>query len=305
MALGLAVQELGMLEMVADAIQGWLNAFQADMREVVEAGTKLPLSQTKQLQELSKVAEKQSKVKERLDSWQALLQEKSLVLKQAAEGWASRRGRKAALSFKGFLGDTVLNPVADAYELLVRIRQLVARCKVMLHAGNVTRPADLAPAPLFVGPASACCLHLLRKLGANCIINCTTDVPPPDQPALMDMQWHRIALEDTEDQDLNAGLQEGLAILEDVVGKGGRAFVHCHEGKSRSVALCLAYLVTKEKRPLAEALAFVKSKRPQARPNAGFMRQLLALELSTLGSNSLTENDLPRGKPKLSSASRR
>merc|ERR1712007_83657 len=79
---------------------------------------------------------------------------------------------------------------------------------------------------------------------------------------------------------------------------GGRVLLHCHEGKSRSVALCLAYLVTRERRSLADALAHVKSRRPQARPNAGFWTQLVALELATLGSNSVTPADAPKGKPK-------
>merc|ERR1712226_1588677 len=115
-------------------------------------------------------------------------------------------------------------------------------------------------------------------------------------------KWHRLALEDTEDQDLLSCLEEGLRIIDEAVASGGKVFVHCFEGKSRSVSLCLAYIMTRERRPLAEGLAFMKSRRPPARPNLGFMKQLLALELETFGSNSMTPDMLPKGKPKLASA---
>merc|ERR1719421_860389 len=97
-------------------------------------------------------ASQNSEVKDRLSSWQDLLQEKSRALRQAADEWATRRNVKTAMSFKGFLGVTVLNPIADAYELLVRLQHLVARAKVMANAVNATRPSDLSPTPLFVGP---------------------------------------------------------------------------------------------------------------------------------------------------------
>merc|ERR1711964_950424 len=114
---------------------------------------------------------------------------------------------------------------------------------------------DLSPSPLFVGPATSCCFHLLPKLGVSGILNCTTDLPPPPPEVLGSIQWHRIALEDVEDQDMTAGLDEGLAVIDNIVQGGGRVLLHCHEGKSRSVSLCLAYMVTREKRKLAEALS--------------------------------------------------
>ena len=68
------------------------------------------------------------------------------------------------------------------------------------------------------------------------------------------------------------------------------------------VSVCLAYLVSVKQLSLADALAYVKSKRPIARPNAGFLKQLLAFELETLGSTSDLPEDLLRGKPVLSSS---
>jgi len=298
-ALALAVREQGLLEMIVDVIRSWLDTCISDMNEVASAAS-AKLNETRMLKVFHTQAAKNNDVKDRLSSWQALLQEKSCALRQAADEWATRRNVSTAMSFKGFLGDTVLNPIADAYELLVRLQHLIARAKVMANAGNATRPSDLSPTPLFVGPATSCCFHLLRKLGVTCIVNCTKDLPPPTPEQLgSSMQWHRIAVEDTECQDMSQLMEDGFKIIDEVIKAGGRVLVHCHEGKSRSVALCLAYMVAQEQRPLADALSFIKTKRPVARPNAGFLKQLVALELDKLGSNSLSEEDLPKGKPKM------
>merc|ERR1712083_1198708 len=92
---------------------------------------------------------------------------------------------------------------------------------------------------------------------------------------------------------------EGLRLLDKIKEKGGCALVHCHEGKSRSVSLCLAYLVARERKTLTDALAFVRSRRPQARPNAGFMNQLSDLEHRVLGVRSVSLEQMPKGKPKM------
>lgn len=230
-----------------------------------------------------------------------LLREKTQNLAKAVDEWAARRELRASFSFRGFLGESVLNPVADAYELLVRLRQLTSRIKVLHMAGSVSRPADLAPkAPLFVGGATSLCLHVLRKLGVTHILNCTEDLPAPSEEELGDLHWRRLALPDHEDQDLSETLKSALQVIAEAEEAGGKILVHCHEGKSRSVSVCLAYLISRQM-PLADALAYVKSKRPIARPNAGFLRQLMSFELETPGTNSTLPEELLKGKPVLSS----
>jgi len=297
-ALALAVREQGLLEMIVQVIRSWLDSFLADVRSSNAKWSKWK-SRTRQLQHLESQADK-SDDENRMSSWQALLKEKSRALRKAVDDWGTRRGVQTALSLRGFLGDSVLNPFVDAYELLVRLEQVLARVKVMADAGNVTRPADLAPAPLLVGGAtSAGCFHYLRKAGVTCILNCSADLPAPPPAALgRDIKWHRLVLEDTEDQDLSQAFEAALQIIDEVAKAGGRVLVHCHEGKSRSCSICLAYMVSRERRPLAEALAFLKSQRREAKPNLGFWTQLLALELATLGSNSAAAGDMPKGKPK-------
>lgn len=54
--------------------------------------------------------------------------------------------------------------------------------------------------------------------------------------------------------------------------------MHCNKGVSRSVAIVAAYLMKARGLSLEEALSTVKRKRPQAAPNAGFVRQLQRLD---------------------------
>merc|ERR1711971_165400 len=113
-----------------------------------------------------------------------------------------------------------------------------------------------------------------------------------------DIQWHRIPINYTEQEDISEALDEALGLIDDAAAAGGKVLIHCHEGRSRSVAVCLAYFITRKFMPLSDALNLVKSHRPQAQPNPGFMKQLMALELSTLGSSSMRASELPKGRPK-------
>lgn len=60
---------------------------------------------------------------------------------------------------------------------------------------------------------------------------------------------------------------------------GGGVLVHCWAGHSRSVSIVLFYLMkkTKDFKSVAEALAFIQSKRPYINPNPGFLLQLESL----------------------------
>jgi len=158
----------------------------------------------------------------------------------------------------------------------------------------------LPSSPLVVGNAiAASAFDQLRRLGVKCILNVTTDIVEPHPSELgSDIQWHRIPLHDLEDEDISEAVGDALSIIDRIAAAGGKVLVHCHEGRSRSVSMCLAYFITRERMPLADALSFIQVHRPEAQPNAGFLRQLMALERSTLNKCSMGVKDLPKGKPK-------
>ena len=73
---------------------------------------------------------------------------------------------------------------------------------------------------------------------------------------------------------------------------GGKTLVHCIFGVSRSVTLCMAYLMmyktSNKSKPangkesntmdVYESLDYIRTKRSIARPNPGFMRQLVRFQ---------------------------
>ncbi|CEI95610.1 hypothetical protein RMCBS344292_09792 [Rhizopus microsporus] len=63
-------------------------------------------------------------------------------------------------------------------------------------------------------------------------------------------------------------------------------YVHCKAGKSRSVAVILAYLVLSEKWTLKRAYQLIVKERPGVSPNIGFVAELLKLEHSVHGKTS-------------------
>lgn len=54
----------------------------------------------------------------------------------------------------------------------------------------------------------------------------------------------------------------------------GVALVHCNAGVSRSAAIVIGYLMSREGLAFNAALALVKAARPAIRPNPGFHEQL-------------------------------
>jgi len=131
-SLDLVLSERELLGMVADVVRSWLDEFQVEIKSMVEEKKKL--SETRQIQRINREAGRSEDVSACLASWAVLLREKSLSLQRAVREWSSRRGMPTVLSFRGFLGDSVLSPIADAYELVVRLQQLTARAKVMAAA---------------------------------------------------------------------------------------------------------------------------------------------------------------------------
>jgi hypothetical protein len=87
-----------------------------------------------------------------------------------------------------------------------------------------------------------------------------------------------LELEDKPGEDLLGRLDLAVAFIERALAQGEEncVLVHCFQGKSRSAAVCAAYLMAKSGCSLEEALDEVRRTRPQAQPNLGFAAQLRA-----------------------------
>ena len=69
---------------------------------------------------------------------------------------------------------------------------------------------------------------------------------------------------------------------------GGKTLVHCVSGVSRSVTICLAYLMKYYNITLRNAFRYVSVRRPIVNPNTGFWKQLIRYEIRLFGHSSVT-----------------
>jgi len=69
-----------------------------------------------------------------------------------------------------------------------------------------------------------------------------------------------------------------LPFIDAAIQEGGKVFVHCAQGVSRSGTIVVAYLMAKHQIPFEDALRMAKDGRAIARPNSSFTTQLKAME---------------------------
>lgn len=84
-----------------------------------------------------------------------------------------------------------------------------------------------------------------------------------------------------------------LCFPDSIKNAGGRVFVHCQAGISRSATICLAYLMRTNRVKLDEAFEFVKQRRSIISPNFSFMGQLLQFESQVLAPHCSAEAGSP------------
>jgi hypothetical protein len=86
---------------------------------------------------------------------------------------------------------------------------------------------------------------------------------------------------------LSSRLSEILSLIDDAVLQAGKddendrrhcCLVHCAFGVSRSAAVCAAWLISRRGCTLSQAMEKIRTARPDASPNIGFIAGLRALE---------------------------
>ncbi|XP_037530389.1 dual specificity protein phosphatase 22-B [Nematolebias whitei] len=97
-------------------------------------------------------------------------------------------------------------------------------------------------------------------------------------PILEGMTYLCISAADSSKQNLIQFFRESFVFIHESRLKGAGCLVHCVAGASRSVTLVVAYIMTVTGRGWVESLAAVRSVRPCAGPNLGFLRQLEEFE---------------------------
>ncbi|KAK2503991.1 hypothetical protein MC885_002011 [Smutsia gigantea] len=135
--------------------------------------------------------------------------------------------------------------------------------------------ARVAPS-LFLGSTrTAAAPDLLARAGVTLCVNVSRQQPGPREPGVAEL---RVPIFDDPSEDLLEHLEPTCAAMEAAVRAGGACLVYCKNGRSRSAAVCTAYLMRHRGLSLAQAFQAVKRVRPVAEPNPGFWAQLQKYE---------------------------
>eukprot|EP00669_Euglena_mutabilis_P005566 TRINITY_DN17073_c0_g1_i1.p1 TRINITY_DN17073_c0_g1~~TRINITY_DN17073_c0_g1_i1.p1 ORF type:complete len:182 (+),score=8.89 TRINITY_DN17073_c0_g1_i1:82-546(+) len=129
------------------------------------------------------------------------------------------------------------------------------------------------------GQWSASSKTFFQKHNIGGVVNCCARLPCRF-PSIA--RYKVIDVFETKTSDISGHFASSATFIDEVVGSGKAVLVHCLVGASRSVSIVLAYLVAHRGMALRDAWRHVKERRPQARPNNDFCRQLVQYESQVL-----------------------
>ena len=138
---------------------------------------------------------------------------------------------------------------------------------------------------LYLGPASSASNETaLLSDGITHILNITKEIP---KQQFTDIQVCHLHCYDSPQQCLP--FEEAAAFIDEclnstvVEGRSPRrCLIHCNAGQSRSASITIYYLMTKG-HTLQQSYEYVKSRKPNIRPNYGFCSQLQEMEVQLFG----------------------
>ncbi|XP_067131989.1 dual specificity protein phosphatase 3-like [Centruroides vittatus] len=125
---------------------------------------------------------------------------------------------------------------------------------------------------------------LLRRLNVTHVVNAACGTDPElnliDTSAEfykdVNIDFYGIYALDMSSFPLHQFFNPVAEYIHDALQSGGRVFVHCRQGISRSATLVLAYLMIKKNMTAQEATRLVRSRR-EITPNEGFLYQICDL----------------------------
>ncbi|KAK6174230.1 hypothetical protein SNE40_017549 [Patella caerulea] len=145
-------------------------------------------------------------------------------------------------------------------------------------------PAEIFPHVYLGDSGHASQKELLKRIGFTAILNvssnCVNHFPT-------DFEYMTIRVCDNSTADLSSWFDAAFNFMDSITENDGKVLVHCHAGVSRSVTICLAYLMFKSHLSLDLAYEHVRDRRSIIDPNLNFMQQLRRYESELRVSHSL------------------
>lgn len=161
-------------------------------------------------------------------------------------------------------------------------------CAIQTYDMDITRVCD----GLFLSDYESLTEENIRSRNISFVINATIE---KDNLNFQNVEFMKLNIYDLPTEKIKKLLDVCADRIQKVRTDGGHSLVHCAVGVSRSVAICLAYLVKYENKTLRQAYYDLKSVRPIIRPNEGFWKQLISFEMDVCGKASVKMIMYPLG----------
>lgn len=134
----------------------------------------------------------------------------------------------------------------------------------------------LGPCPVSLDGSQQYHTATLQEVGITHVVNCTPVFPFPT--ASDASSQFRVPVPDDDNAPIQDYFDRAAEFIHTAITHGGRVYVHCETGKSRSATVTLAYRVSKGCESLRVAYYDTKAKRPYIQPKVVFFEHLVANE---------------------------
>jgi len=171
-----------------------------------------------------------------------------------------------------FIGTSAIGGVGSYVTQELQRKQEQEKCRGI---------SEVIPGKLFVGAlCNLQCKTLFTDPEKNIKKVVTAMATEPENVkqdlAAKGVQHMMIQIKDKGCEDIMQFFEKVNNFIDDTTTESGdgATLIHCHSGISRSVTLCLAYMVGKQGYSLSAAMKEMNEKRPISNPNLGFIGQL-------------------------------
>jgi len=129
---------------------------------------------------------------------------------------------------------------------------------------------------VYIGDIASAYNHeKLKELGITHILTAILGVQPQFPK---DFIYKTVPVRDVESENIQMHLEETTEFIKTAIESGGKVFVHCVCGVSRSATIIAAWMMSKDGYTAEEAISQLQSRRECVDPNPSFREQLDLLE---------------------------
>ena len=155
------------------------------------------------------------------------------------------------------------------------VRFALGRADDLAYKPKLEEPCEVLKSRLYIGSKDAAGdLATLQRLGIRRVLICCTALPPYHSPATSGLRYHRLAIQDSLEENLKHFLPSAFAFIAHGILRGEATLVHCNAGVSRSGSVVVSFLSAAVPLAVEEAYAAALGGRPAINPNSNFLKQL-------------------------------